>query len=371
MQFLPRLTPATGLAVFLALGTAIACWCQDQVKPESSAQKIQTAVNAAETVAPSLPDAPGAEVDDPPVSGALSGTVLDSNGDLIPGARIILDDGILADRKSTSAGDNGQFEFHGLTPKSAYRVTVSAPGFKDWTSPAMALSAGQFQEVTGIALKLADAESSVVVYSSTEQIATQQVRVEEQQRVLGFIPNFYVVYDAKNAVPMTTKLKFQMAARVLVDPITILGTGFLAGINQAADTPDYREGAIGYGQRFGAVYADGVTDTMFGGAILPSLLHQDPRYFYQGMGTTKSRLLHALANPFICRGDNGKLQPNYSSIGGDVISSSLSNLYYPSDDRGFGTIFENVGISTAERALSSVLQEFIVRKFTPSAHKQN
>ena len=33
---------------------------------------------------------------------------------------------------------------------------------------------------------------------------------------------------------------------------------------------------------------------MIGGAILPSLLHQDPRYFYQGSGTKKSRALHAL-----------------------------------------------------------------------------
>jgi hypothetical protein len=76
----------------------------------------------------------------------------------------------------------------------------------------------------------------------------------------------------------------------------------------------------------GAGYADSTTDIFIGGAILPWLLHQDPRYFYQGTGTQKSRALHAVANPFVCRGDNGKRQPNYSSIGGDLASGAISNL---------------------------------------------
>ena len=80
---------------------------------------------------------------------------------------------------------------------------------------------------------------------------------------------------------------------------------------------------------------------MIGGAILPSLLHQDPRYFYQGTGTNKSRALHALSSPFICRGDNGHLQPNYSSIGGDLATASLANAYYPASNRGAGMVFGN------------------------------
>ena len=371
MRFLPRLTPAMGLAAFLALGTGKLAWCQDQVSSESSSQDTQTAANTVQPAAMALPDAPAApDSSDPNGTGTLSGTVLDTNGDLIPGATVVVDDGKPADRRSVGAGDNGQFQFGGLKPGNAYRLMVSAPGFNNWTSSAMTLAAGQFQIVTGIELKLANAESSVVVYSSTEEIATQQVRIEEEQRVLGFIPNFYVVYDAKDAVPMTTKLKFQMALRVSVDPVTIVGSAFLAAINQAADTPDFQQGWKGYGQRYGTVYADGFTDIMFGGAILPSLLHQDPRYFYQGTGTKKSRLMHALSNPFICKGDNGDWQPNYSSMGGDLISASLSNLYYPESNRGAGFVFENFAISTAEREVSSIFQEFVVKKLTPSARKQ-
>lgn len=68
--------------------------------------------------------------------------------------------------------------------------------------------------------------------------------------------------------------------RVVVDPVTIAGVGILAGIHQAGDTPNYVQGAKGYGQRFGALTADGVSDIFIGGAVLPSLLHQDPRYFH-------------------------------------------------------------------------------------------
>ena len=162
-----------------------------------------------------------------------------------------------------------------------------------------------------------------------------------------------------------------MALRVAIDPVSFVGAAALAGMDQGGHELNYPMGAKGFGERLGASYADGFTDVMFGGAILPSLLHQDPRYFYQGTGTVKSRLRHALANPFICRGDNGKLQPNYSSLGGDLISSSISNLYYPPSNRGASLVFGNLLLSTGEREVSSVVQEFVLRRFTPSAKDRN
>ena len=143
----------------------------------------------------------------------------------------------------------------------------------------------------------------------------------------------------------------------------------MAGVRQTAHSPDYVLGAKGYGQRFGAEAADGVSDILIGGAILPSLLHQDPRYFYQGTGTTRSRLGHALASPFICKGDNGRWQPNYSSVGGDLASSALLNTYYPQSNRGAGIVFGQFAVNTAERELSGVVQEFVLRKLTPHAQK--
>ena len=329
------------------------------------AQQPGITATSAESALPSstesaLPSAPMA-------AGNISGTATDAYGDVVPGATVVLESADQTDRQSSAANDNGFFTFGGIKPETSYHVTIRAKGFEDWVSPAIVVASGQFFDVTGVKLKLSNAVESVTVTSSTEQIATQQVLVEEQQRVLGFIPNFYVVYDAKNAVPMTTKLKFRLAMKVSIDPVSIAGAAFMAGIKQAADTPDYQQGWKGYGQRFGAQYADAVTDIMFGGAILPSLLHQDPRYFYQGTGTTKSRILHAISNPFIARGDNGKLQPNFSSIGGDLISSAISNAYYPASNRGVGFTFNNLLIDTAERTATSLVQEFVLRRFTPSA----
>jgi hypothetical protein len=244
-------------------------------------------------------------------------------------------------------------------------------GFKEWTSSKILLTADRTSVLsTDVRLQLEDV-SSVTVYASQQQIATEQVKIEEQQRVLGIVPNFYVVYDAKDAAPLSTKLKFKLAMRVAVDPVTIAGVAILAGIKQAGDTPDYAQGAKGYGQRFGADAAEGVSDILIGGAVLPSLLHQDPRYFYQGTGTTASRLKRALFSPFVCRGDNGRPQVNVSSLGGDLASSTLSNTYYPNSNRGPGLVFGNFAIGTAERMLSGVIQEFVLRKLTPAAKSKS
>jgi len=300
----------------------------------------------------------------------LDGTVTDDYGDVVPGATVVLNGPGPTDHRSAVANDTGFFQFGGLNPGS-YNLTISANGFENWASQPIALGAGQFFDVTGIKLKIESSVTSVTVSASTEQIAAQQVRLAEEQRILGFIPNFYVVYDSEHAVPLTTRLKFQMAYKVSIDPVSIVGAAALAGINQAGGRPDYQQGAIGYGQRFGAAYADGVTDIMFGGAILPSLLHQDPRYFYLGTGTVKSRLMHAAAAPFICRGDNGKNQINISSMGGDLISSSISNAYYPSSNRGAGLVFEGFAVSTGSRVVSTVVQEFVIKKLTPAAKNRN
>src|SRR5262249_38826426 len=161
--------------------------------------------------------------------------------------------------------------------------TISQTGFANWTSPVVTITPGQYFELTGVKLQIAVAVTTVAVVPNSVELATQQVEVEEKQRVFGIIPNFYVVYD-QNAVALTPKLKFRLALRTMTDPITFAGAAFIAGIDQAADTPGYQQGWKGYGQRFGANYANGLTDIMIGGAILPSLLRQDPRYFYQGTG---------------------------------------------------------------------------------------
>jgi Carboxypeptidase regulatory-like domain len=299
----------------------------------------------------------------------VAGTVTDTNGDLIPGATVVVATPS-QNARSTAANDNGFFQVDNLTPGTGYQVTVSAKGFEDWKSAEIVLSPGQFGLVTDIKLRILGDATSVTVVASPAELATEQVKVEEQQRVLGFIPNFYVSYD-KNAAPLSAKLKFELALKVSVDPVTFAGTTFLALTNQAAHYPNYVEGMQGYGQRFGAIYANDLTDIMIGGAILPSILHQDPRYFYQGTGTTKSRLMHALSSPVICRGDNGHLEPNYSSLGGYLASGAIANAYFPQSNRGVGLVLHSFAIDFSANVANGVLQEFVLRRLTPNARNRN
>jgi hypothetical protein len=304
-----------------------------------------------------------------PQPAEISGTVFDTQDELVPGATVMLQGS--SQKEQTAIGnDDGLFEIDHVAPGVPFVLTIRAPGFADWTSTAIVLQPGQFQILTNIRLTLKGEATSVTVTASREQIAVEQVKAEEQQRVFGIIPNFYVVYD-RNAVPLSAKLKFELALKVSVDPITFAGTAFLAGINQASRYPDYVEGAQGYGQRLGSLYANDFTDIMVGGAILPSLLHQDPRYFYQGTGTKKSRLLHALSSPIICKGDNGRWQPNFSSLGGYLASGALANAYYPPSNRGAGLVGSTFAIDLSANVANGVIQEFVLRKLTPSVKNRN
>jgi hypothetical protein len=304
-----------------------------------------------------------------PQTGTIIGTVTDVNSGTVPGAAIVLEGPSPTDTKRVETNDDGFFQLDHVNPGIPYHVTISANGFATWISPEVTLRPGQYLELTGIQLRIAVAVTTVTAVLSTEEIARQQVQIEEKQRVLGFIPNFYVVYD-RNAVPLTSKLKFRLALKTAADPITFAGSAFIAAVDQASDTPDYQQGLKGYGQRFGANYANGLTDIMIAGAILPSVLHQDPRYFYRGTGTTKSRIIYALRTPFICKGDNGHWQPNFSAMGGYLASGAIANTYYPNSNRGPGLVFSTFGINVAADMANGVLQEFVLRRITPSAKNQ-
>jgi hypothetical protein len=305
-----------------------------------------------------------------PQTATIVGTVTDLTDDIVTGATVMLQGPDSRDQRTTVSNENGFFTFNNLKPGVPYHVSISAKGFVSWNSQAITLKPGQYLELPGVRMQLAVVVTTVTAAMTTEQIATQQVEIEEKQRVLGFIPNFYVVYD-EHPAPLTAKLKFRLAFKTSTDPITILGSAFVAAVDQAGDTPDYGQGWKAYGQRFGANYANGLTDIFIGGAILPSLLHQDPRYYYKGTGTTKQRTLYALASTFRTKGDNGKWQPNYSGLGGYLASGAISNLYYPESNRGLGQTFSAFGIDVAADMTNALIQEFLLKKLTPSANKQH
>jgi hypothetical protein len=230
------------------------------------------------------------------------------------------------------------------------------------------LHPGEALELPEISLTVATAMTEVRVSVTRYELAEEQVKVEETQRVLGIIPNFYISYD-HHALPLSTKQKFELAWKSNVDPVTFAASGVIAGVEQARNSySGYGQGAQGYAKRYGASYADGFIGNMIGGAILPSLLKQDPRYFYKGTGSTRSRIFYALANAVVCKGDNGHWQPDYSGILGSLAAGGISNLYYPASNRdGARLTFENTSLGIAGSGVANLLQEFLIRRLTPHA----
>jgi hypothetical protein len=308
--------------------------------------------------------APKAETD-PPITGIISGTVLDGTGAAVTGADIKLAGTDRTPAQDVLSDENGQFSIVNAAP-GPFLLTITATGFAPQSFSGV-LPPGQVFEVPQITLEVASNITSVRVVLPQQELAEIQLKDEEKQRVFGVIPNFYVVYE-QHPAPLSSKQKFELAWRSTFDPVTFALVGASAGIQQATNQfGGYGQGAAGYGKRYGATYGDLITGTFIGGAILPSLLKQDPRYFYKGTGTTRSRFLYALANSVICKGDNGRWQPNYSNILGSLAAGGISNLYYPPDDRnGVGLTFENALIGIGTTAAANVLQEFVIPKLTPS-----
>jgi hypothetical protein len=194
---------------------------------------------------------------------------------------------------------------------------------------------------------------------SQHQRAEEEIRQEEHQRVLGMVPDFGTSY-VSNAVSLTAGQKMQLAFRSAVDPAQFGIAALVAGWGEASDSDSgFPWGPSGFGERFGAKYLDAFDGGMIGGGILPSLFHQDPRYFRLGHGSTTHRLLYAISTSFICKHDNtGRWEPNYSNVLGNIASGALSNLYYPNADSGIGLTIGNGMVVTAEGAAGGVFEEF-------------
>lgn len=296
-------------------------------------------------------------------SSELHGVVSTSSDTPLAGAQVTLTtpDGVAV--KESFTGTDGSFTLHNIPP-GRYTLAVSIQGFTTaFTS--VTLNPGQSATLIPIALKMNSITVSVDVVATQQDIAAAQLHFEEQQRLIGIFPNFFVTYDS-NAAPLTAKQKFSLALRSAADPGNLMLVGTVAGVQQAANSfPGYGQGAAGYGRRYGADLGNLVSGTFVSQAILPSLFHQDPRYFYKGTGSTKSRVRYALLSVFICRGDNGHRQPAFSTILGDMSAGAISNLYYaPSDRKGATLTLTNGLLGIAGDAMNNVFQEFVLRKLT-------
>jgi hypothetical protein len=310
-------------------------------------------------VGQTLPNAPSTIVAN---SATVTGIVMDVGGTPVADAQVVLTGPSGLVRKTVADAD-GAFLIDAL-PAGEMMVTVAAEGLTG-ASAKVTVAAGETKSVPDFSLKVATANFQVDAISQVE-LADLQIKQEETQRLLGIMPNFYVSYDP-NAVAMNTKQKFKLAGRTIIDPVTLVTTGMSAGVQQAQNTfAGYGQGTSGYAKRYAANYANFAIGTVLGGAVFPSMFHQDPRYFYKGTGSVWSRTLYAMSTAVRCKGDNGKWQWSYSGILGDFSAGAISNLYYPESDRdGARLTLENGGIAVISDAFNNVVQEFLLKHFTP------
>jgi hypothetical protein len=333
---------AAALLVILCMAPTLAIPASAQPAAPTADLPVAPIATAQATGANDLPDAPEG-------TAQVAGTLLDKQGNPVSSATVtLIPVGKLGERTATSATD-GSFTFTGLSP-SQYRLTVTAEGLDFYTS-------GEFTVRPGEAVAL----PSIALTPSQQQIAAAEIHLQEQQRVFGVFQNFYTSY-IWDAQPMTVRQKYLLAFRSLYDPPQFLIVAGLAGAEQYEGTyPGYGPGIGGYGKRYGAALGTEVVSRILGSAVLPSILHQDPRYFYQGSGGIASRTVHAASFSFIARGDNGKSQPNYSYLLGSLTSSAIANLYHPASSRGVGDTFQTFGIDLAGNIAGNLFREFLLR----------
>jgi len=330
-----------------------------QVRESPSATPESRWLKSSETVVTAIKEELG---EDP--AGTISGTILDEGGALIEGARVRLSREGQPDQHGLSDRD-GEFSFDSVIA-GAFELKVMFAGFTTHTYSGT-LRLGENYVVPPITLVVAGTSTNIEVAMSQTEVAEAELKDQEKQRVVGALPNFYVTYDPA-APPLTARQKFKLAWKATTDPVNLMMTAGTAGMGQATNSySQYGQGAEGFAKRFAAAYADSVTGTFLGGAVLPSIFRQDPRYFYKGAGTVHSRAFYAITRAVVCKNDKGRWQANYSAIVGGFASAGISNLYYPSDRNGAVLTIENTLVGIGSSAVTNILQEFVFRKLTPHA----
>jgi hypothetical protein len=193
---------------------------------------------------------------------------------------------------------------------------------------------------------------------SQSATAAEQLKQQEHQRVMGVMATFNTTSN-KDALPLSPRQKFQLFFKSETDPWPFFLAGVVSGIGQADDSyPEWGQGAQGYAKRFGAAYSDAFIGNFFGNAVLPIMLHEDPRYFQKGTGSTTKRFLWAASSTVWCRRDKGTWGPNYANVGGNLIGAAIARAYYPASERTVGdTISDGLTVS-AEGIVGAEVIEF-------------
>lgn len=329
----------------------------------SQTTSLPSSFHAAET---QIAESPHASRPDAP--GIIDGAVTDSSGSVVVGALVTLGSNTSKGKRATVTNEAGSFHFAAVEPGN-YTIMIVADGFAPWTAASVVVREGENPAVTSAVLQVASTSTKLDVGLSPKELAVAQLKTEEEQRLFGVFPNYFVTYDP-NAAPLNAAQKFKLGWKTILDPTTILSSAIAAGIEQARNSyHEFGQGMEGYGKRFGAQYADAVNGVIIGGVIMQTVFHQDPRYFYKGTGSFRSRALYAMATAFVRKGDNGRWQPDYSDVLGSLAAGEISTLYYPASSRTGLRLFHDVLFSIGGSAANNLFEEFLSRKITTHVPK--
>ena len=298
---------------------------------------------------------------------SIKGTVVDSSGATVARATVKLSVDARGPSQEAATTDTGEFLFQNVPP-GAYNLTFTAKGLAAKTNSGE-LATGQALILPNTVLSVDVVTTEMTITQNLVEIAQTQIREEEKQRLGGIIPNFFVTYNY-DAAPLNVRQKFELTWKTFFDPSSFVITGIIAGVGQAQNThKGFGQGGLGYAKRYGATYTDFVSSSILGAVVLPTVFKQDPRYFYRGTGTTKSRVLYAMSRSMVCRGDNKKDQFCYSSFLTRFGTGFMTNYFYPKVDRNSNQqIISDGFISIGGDMLGNLFQEFLAKKLTLKRH---
>lgn len=195
--------------------------------------------------------------------------------------------------------------------------------------------------------------------ATTPPSETASDQGQQTKRILGIIPNFRSVSANVHLPPQSVKDKFITATHDSFDYSSIFLPAVVAGYSQATNaTPEFHQGAAGYGRYFWHTYLDQTSENYFVEFIVPVITHEDTRYYTLGSGGFWKRTGYSLSRAVITRNDAGRETFNISEIVGAGAASAVSNLYYPSGERTFSNTASRWGLNVGIDAATFCFHEF-------------
>lgn len=302
-------------------------------------------------------------------TGSIRGKVTDSSGALIFGA-VVRVTGADGNSHVTITNAQGAFQISSLASGN-YTVKISANGLADWSASNVPASVSPESKPLLAVMRVAPTVTSVTVRLRPQEVAQAQLNQEVKQRVLGVLPNYYVAYES-NAAPLSPKQKLHLGMKVLLDPATLTAVGVTAAIQQERNSYyQYGHGAEGFAKRYGAEYATAADAVLITSVLADSVLHQDPRYFYDGKGTIRQRAWYAVESAFRAKGDNGKWQPPYAGLIGSIAAAEIAQTYHPDPRTQYTLIGRALMFRFAGMIGMNLFQELFLKKLTTHTPADN